>query len=79
MTEWMNASSHSSLAFFFSRCRLAKEQGSGIEEDEEIDDIGELPADFDFTGFEDVLTEVSEPDASGRSEEGREAGAHMPQ
>ena len=75
----MNERQQSLITRFFSQCRSAKEQESEIEEDEEIDDIGELPADFDFIGFEDVLTEVSEPDASGRSEEGREAGAHMPQ
>lgn len=77
-TSTMTASNHSSLAYF-SQCRPAKKQGSGIEEDEEIDDIGELPADFDFTRFEDMLTEVNEPHESERSEEGRGAGAHMPQ
>ena len=41
------------------------------EEDEEIDDIGELPADFDFTGFEDVLTDLREPGPDcGKNKEG---------
>lgn len=74
----MTASSYSSLTFF-SQCRPAKEQEKGIEEDEEIDDIGELPAAFNFTEFEDVPTELSKPDVSERSKERREAATYMPQ
>ena len=38
---------------FLSQCRPAKEeQERGIADDGDIDDISELPDDFDFTGFQ---------------------------
>ena len=74
----MNDRQQSLIAHFLSRCQPAEEKERETEEDEEIDDIGELLADFDFTGFEDVLTYIREPGPDcGESEEG--ASIHMPQ
>ncbi|KAK3876891.1 hypothetical protein Pcinc_018354 [Petrolisthes cinctipes] len=75
----MNDRQQSLITRFLSQCRPAQEQEIGMEEDEEIDDIGELPDDFDFTGFEEVLTKVREPDTSRKSEEGAGDGIQMPQ
>ncbi|KAK3888476.1 hypothetical protein Pcinc_007470 [Petrolisthes cinctipes] len=47
----MNDRQQSLITRFLSQCRPAQEQEIGMEEDEEIDDIGELPDDFDFTGL----------------------------
>ena len=74
----MNDHQQSLITRFLSRCWPAEEKERETEEDEEIDDIDELPADFDFTGFEDVLKDVREPGPDwGESEEG--VSVHMPQ
>ncbi|KAG7165117.1 hypothetical protein Hamer_G004901 [Homarus americanus] len=61
--ERVNARQQSLITRFLSQRRPAEEdQQREVEVDEDIDDIGEMPEDFDFAGFEEVLTEVSEPE-----------------
>ncbi|KAG7158136.1 hypothetical protein Hamer_G008751 [Homarus americanus] len=61
--ERVNAQQHSLITHFFSQSRPAEEdQQTEVEVDEDIDDIGEMPEDFDFAGFDEVLAEVGEPD-----------------
>ncbi|KAG7177166.1 hypothetical protein Hamer_G000415, partial [Homarus americanus] len=59
--ERVNARQQSLITRFLSQCRPAEEdQQREIEVDEDIDDIGEMPEDFDFAGFDEVLAEVGE-------------------
>ncbi|XP_042229139.1 uncharacterized protein LOC121871081 isoform X2 [Homarus americanus] len=74
--ERVNARQQSLITRFLSQRRPAEEdQQREVEVDEDIDDIGEMPEDFDFAGFEEVLTEVSEPGARGQRRDGDGDGA----
>ncbi|KAG7156020.1 putative Tigger transposable element-derived protein 1-like 322, partial [Homarus americanus] len=54
--ERVNAQQQSPVTRFLSQSRPAEEdQQREIEVDEDIDDIGEMPEDFDFAGFDEVL------------------------
>ncbi|KAG7163854.1 hypothetical protein Hamer_G019125 [Homarus americanus] len=65
--ERVNARQQSFITHFFSQCRPAEEdQQREVEVDKDIDDIGEMPEDFDFAGFDEVLAEVDEPGARGQ-------------
>ncbi|KAG7169160.1 hypothetical protein Hamer_G028145, partial [Homarus americanus] len=56
--ERVNARQQSLITRFLSQRRPAEEdQQREIEVDEDIDDIGEMPEDFDFAGFDEVLAE----------------------
>ncbi|KAG7157478.1 E3 ubiquitin-protein ligase synoviolin-like 1 [Homarus americanus] len=59
--ERVNARQQSLITRFLSQRRPAKEdQQREVEVDEDIDDIGEMPEDFDFAGFDEVLAEKLE-------------------
>ncbi|KAG7161156.1 hypothetical protein Hamer_G024210 [Homarus americanus] len=69
--ERVNARQQLFITRFLSQRRPAKEdQQRGVEVDEDIDDIGEMPEDFDFAGFDEVLAEVGEPGARGQHRDG---------
>ncbi|KAG7159342.1 Autophagy-related protein 101-like [Homarus americanus] len=56
--ERVNARQQSLITRFLSQRRPAEEdQQREIEVDEDIDDIGEMPEDFDFAGFDEMLAE----------------------
>ncbi|KAG7154589.1 putative Tigger transposable element-derived protein 1-like 324 [Homarus americanus] len=56
--ERVNARQQSLITRFLSQRRPAEEdQQREVEVDEDIDDIGEMPEDFDFAGFDEVLAE----------------------
>ncbi|KAG7172935.1 hypothetical protein Hamer_G017919 [Homarus americanus] len=56
--ERVNARQQSLITCFLSQRRPAEEdQQKEIEVDEDIDDIGEMPEDFDFAEFDEVLAE----------------------
>ncbi|KAG7169544.1 hypothetical protein Hamer_G030943, partial [Homarus americanus] len=60
--EPVNARQQSPVTRFLSQRRPAEEdQQRQAEVDEDIDDIGEMPEDFDLVGFDEVLAEVGEP------------------
>ncbi|KAG7154896.1 hypothetical protein Hamer_G024965, partial [Homarus americanus] len=60
--ERVNARQQSLITRFLSQRRPAEEdQQREVEVDEDIDDIGEMPEDFDFAEFDEVLAEVGEP------------------
>ncbi|KAG7172038.1 hypothetical protein Hamer_G001014 [Homarus americanus] len=65
--ERVNARQQSLITRFLSQCRPAEEdQQREVEVDEDIDDSGQMPEDFDFAGFDEVLAEVGEPGARGQ-------------
>ncbi|KAG7175887.1 Tigger transposable element-derived protein 1-like 201 [Homarus americanus] len=57
--ERVNARQQSLITRFLSQRQPAEEdQQREVEVEEDIDDIGEMPEDFDFAGFDEVLVEV---------------------
>ncbi|KAG7163411.1 hypothetical protein Hamer_G004551 [Homarus americanus] len=57
--ERVNARQQSLITRFLSQRQPAEEdQQREVEVDEDIDDIGEMPEEFDFAGFDEVLAEV---------------------
>ena len=74
--QWVNTQHQSLITRFLSQRQPAKEDKQReIEVDEEIDDIGEMPEDSDFAGFDEVLEEVGEPGVSGQHGDGEGNGA----
>ncbi|KAG7174512.1 Jerky protein-like 17, partial [Homarus americanus] len=68
--ERVNARQQSLITRFLSQRRPAEEdQQREVEVDE---DIGEMPEDFDFAGFDEVLAEVGELGARGQGGTGTE-------